>query len=326
MSRPWIASMVLLFVVGAVLWGIVLQAPGLVGASAHSATRTIASPWVLPEGEVQVTIAVQDYGAFAQVVETLPQGFSFVGSSLPDVAVEVALGTLTFTLLGEKEFTYTVQAPAVEATYSFSGIVRDQNKTEEQIGGDSSMQVGPEPTPTPTPIATPTPEPTSTPTPEPTPASTPEPSPTPTPMPEPTPTPTPEPTPTPTPEPSPTPTAAPTPAPSPAPSATTTPTPIPTPVPTAAPTPMPTPLSTPVPIPTPTATPTPSPTPSPTPESTFTPAPSPTPDLATALESDTPTASEKTGVPAWLIVLIIVLPSLAIVGVVAYIYRNLRQP
>ena len=320
MSRPLISPMVLLLLVGAVLWGIVLQAPGVVGASGHSATRTLASPWALPESEVQVTIAVQDYGAFAQVVETLPQGFSFVGSSLPDVAVEVGLGTLTFTLLGEKELTYTVQAPAVEATYSFSGIVRDQNKTEEQVGGDSSLRVGPEPTPTPTPtpIATPTPEPTSTPTPEPTPASTPEPSPTPTPEPTPTPSPTPTaaPTPAPTPEPSPTPTAAPTPA----------PTPTPTPVPTATPTPMPTPLSTPVPIPTPTATPTPSPTPSPTPESTFTPAPSPTPDLATALESDTPTASEKTGVPAWLIVLIIVLPSLTIVGVVTYTYRKLRHP
>ena len=139
MSRPLISSMVLLFVVGAVLWGIVLQAPGLVGAFAHSATRSFASPWALPEGEVEVTIATQNYGAFAQVVETLPEGFSLVGSSLPEVAVEVGLGVLTFTLLGEKEFTYTVQAPAEEATYSFSGIVRDQNKTEEQIGGDSSL-------------------------------------------------------------------------------------------------------------------------------------------------------------------------------------------
>ena len=67
MSRALISPMVLLLLVGAVLWGIVLQAPGVVGASGHSATRTLASPWALPESEVQVTIAVQDYGAFAQV-------------------------------------------------------------------------------------------------------------------------------------------------------------------------------------------------------------------------------------------------------------------
>ena len=362
MSRLLLPSMALLLVVGAVLWAIVPPAPGSVGASGHSATRTFASPWALPEGEVQVTIAIQDYDDFAQVVETLPEGFSFVGSSLPEVAVEVLPGTLTFTLLGEEEFTYTVKAPAVEATYGFSGIVLDQNKTEEQIAGDSSLRVGPAPTPTPTPTSTPTPTrhprrhqprrphprrnhrphlrpsprlrlhlhlrlhphpptpaptPIPTPTPEPTPTPTPQPTPDPTPTPTPvsTPSPTQEPTPIPTPEPSPTPTAAPTPA----------PTPEPSPAPTAAPTPEPTPISTPVPTPAPTPMPTPLPTPVPTPTPTATPTPSPTPS-PTALEPERPAPSAKTGIPAWLIALIIVLPSLVIVGVVAYAYRNLRKP
>ena len=103
---------------------------------------------------------------------------------------------------------------------------------------------------------------------------------------------------------------------SPPPESTPTPTPIPMPVPTAAPTPAA--AATPTPIPT--AAPTPSPTPS------TTPSPSPTPDPNTGLESEPPAASENTGIPVWLIVLTIVLSSLAIVGVLAYTYRNLRQP
>ena len=116
------------------------------------------------------------------------------------------------------------------------------------------------------------------------------------PPPKPTPTPTPEQTQEPTPRPTP----------------TATPTPIPTRVPTATPTPMATPKSTSASTPTPTAVPTPSPTPS--------------PDSATVIESEAPATSESSGIPVWLIALIIVLPSLTIVGVVTYTYRKLRYP
>ena len=309
MSRRWLALIVSLSVVGAILWVMALQAHGLAGASGHSATRSFESPWVLPEGEVQVTIAVSNYGAFAQVQETLPEGFSFVSSSLAEVAVRVDSRTLTFTLLGENEFTYTVKASVVEGTYGFAGIVKDQNKTEEEIGGDSSLRVGPEPAPTPTPTAEPTPTPTPATTPEPTPTYTPEP----------TRTPTPEPTSvsataTPEPEPSPTPTATPTPAPPP------TPAPTPEPTPAAIPTPAPTPL-------TPTAPPaeTPAPTSLPTAAAAPTSIPSSTPGTPTMLEPAEPELSEEAGIPAWLITLIIVMPSLAIVGVLAYVYRELRR-
>ena len=321
MSRPWIASMVLLFVVGAVLWGIVLQAPGMVGASGHSATRTFASPWVLPEGEVQVTIAIQDYGAFGQAVETLPEGFSFVGSSLPEVAVEVGLGTLTFTLLGEKEFTYTVQAPAVEATYSFSGIVRDQNKTEEQVGGDSSLRVGPAPTPTPSPTPTPTPEPTPTSTPQPTP----------TPTPEPIPTPTPASTPSPTPSRGPTAATAPALPPVATPTPTSTPTPMPSPTPAFSPTPT-MPAPTPSPSPTDATTPTPrsAPTPTAIEPSEASPVATPT-STAGAVPRDTGEVqdvagevAEQEGVPRWLIAVLIIGVLLAVAGVGAYAYRRRR--
>ena len=170
---------------------------------------------------MEVTITAAGYGGLGQVVETLPAGFSYLGSDLSEFAVAVKGQTVAFTLLADERFTYRVTAPSATGVYSFAGILRDVNKAEEAVAGDSSIRVGPPPTPTPepTPTATPTPEPTATPTPEPTATPTPEPTATPTPAP-PTATPTPEPTATPTPEPptaTPTPTAAPEPTPASAP-------------------------------------------------------------------------------------------------------------
>ena len=211
-----------LAVAGAALGIVGLWHPVPVDATSHSAVRSFSAPWVLPDGRLEVTIAVSDYGGFGQVVETLPSGFSYEGSDLSEAAVAVEGQTVAFTLLGDERFTYTVAAPSAEGPHSFSGVLLDSHRVEQAVGGDSSIRVGPEPTPTPEPTAAPTPEPTPTPTPEPTAAPTPEPTATPTP--EPTATPTPEPTATPTPEPTatprptpataiPTPTAAPEPTP-----------------------------------------------------------------------------------------------------------------
>ena len=100
------ASLALLLVAGATLWGAGLHQPGRVESSGHSATRAFASPWVAPGGQIEVTITAQNYGAFAQVVETLPEAFRYVGSSLPDAAVDVGPDSVTFTLLGREQFTY----------------------------------------------------------------------------------------------------------------------------------------------------------------------------------------------------------------------------
>ena len=206
----------LLLMTGVVLVVLLSQLDGA-EASGHSATRSFASPSTALGGQIEVTITARNYGSFAQVVETLPGGFTYTGSSLPATAVDVRLDAITFTLLGEEQFTYTVQAPAVAAEFSFSGIVRDQHKTEVQIGGDTSLRVGAPSTPplTPDPAPTATPEPTATPTPTPAPVTTPVPAPTATPrptatpMPQPTATPGPLPTATPVPEPTATPTPKP---------------------------------------------------------------------------------------------------------------------
>ena len=240
-------------------------------ASGHSATRAFAAPWVAPGGTMEVAITARGYGGLGRVIETLPEGFGYAGSTLPDSGVKVEGDTLTFTLLGEERFSYTVTAPAVEGQYSFSGALLDANLVREEVGGDTLLRVGSEPTatPTPGPPATATAAPTATHTPAPTaapmsePAATHTPQPTATHTPVPTATHTPEPTATHTPQP------------------TATHTPLPTATHTPEPSPTPTPEPTATPMPEPTATHTPEPTATPTPEPSATPAPLPIPTPVT---------------------------------------------
>ena len=150
-------------------------------ASSHSAVRSFSQPWAPPGGRLVVTIAATNYGGFGQVEETLPQGFSYTGSSLSEGSVTVDGQTVSFVLLGDTSFTYTVEVPDDEGAYTFSGVLKDANRDEMVIGGVSQVLTGPEPTATPTsePADTPTPmmEPTATAVPEPTvaPTSAPEP-------------------------------------------------------------------------------------------------------------------------------------------------------
>ena len=67
--------------------------------------------------------------------------------------------TVSFVLLGDGSFTYTVDVPGEEGDYAFSGVLKDANREATVIGGASQVLVGPEPTATPTsePAATPTP-------------------------------------------------------------------------------------------------------------------------------------------------------------------------
>ena len=200
---------------------VLLTPPGVVEAQAHSASRAFQRTWAAPGGELRVTITARNYGAFGQVEETLPEGFTFVRSSLPGNQVAEEGQVVRFSLFGDSSFTYFVTVPTAEGQYTFSGVVKNADRQERTIGGHTQLRVGPPPTstptstPTPAPTATPTPEPTATPTPEPTatpvPTETPTPSPTPTPAPTATSTPTPEPAATLTPTPKPEPTAAPSP-------------------------------------------------------------------------------------------------------------------
>ena len=241
-------ALAMLIVVGAAFGAAGLLHLAPVDATSHSVSRSFSASSVLPGKRLEVTIVATGYGSFGLLVETLPAGFSYASSELSKSAVVVEGQAVSFVLIGDQRFTYVVTAPSAEGVYSFSGFLKDFDKVEQSVGGDSSIRVGPDPTPTPQPTTTPTPEPTATPTPQPT--ATPTPQPTGTPTPQPTDrhaTPTPEPTATPTPEPTATPTPQPTATPTPQPTAT------PTPQPTATPTPQPTATSTPQPTATPTA-------------------------------------------------------------------------
>ena len=100
-----------------------LQLSPLAAQTGPSATRSLSPDSVAAGGQVMVTITAEGFGAFGQVVETLPAGFTYVSSSgLPADQVDSEDQTVTFTLLGKAPFTYIVTASNVEGDYSFMGV------------------------------------------------------------------------------------------------------------------------------------------------------------------------------------------------------------
>ena len=100
------------------------------------AARSLSVTTVEPGGEVEVTITADDYGSFASVVETLPDGFSYVSVSNPDVGVnqngqQVRFGL--FDLPKPTTFTYTVTASSVADDYTFKGFLRDSNQDDHPL-------------------------------------------------------------------------------------------------------------------------------------------------------------------------------------------------
>ena len=163
---------------------------GTAEAQGHSAVRSLSAGWVEPGGRLEVSVSAEGYGAIGQVVETLPEGFAYQGSDMPEAAVSVEGRTIAFTMFQSSSFTYVVTAPAEEGRYAFTGTVKDFSRQERPVTGASTVRVGPRPTPQPTIAPTPVTATTSTPEPTATPVPTPEPTltPTPTTAPEATPT------------------------------------------------------------------------------------------------------------------------------------------
>ena len=100
-----------------------------------TATRTFSAASVAPGGELTVTIAPSGYGDFGDVTETLPDGFTYERSSLPDSEVDVTGQTVIFTLFEftEDSFTYTVTASSTAGNYDFSGTLRDSERKEHNV-------------------------------------------------------------------------------------------------------------------------------------------------------------------------------------------------
>ena len=103
-----------------------------------NASRSLSSSSVLEGGEVTVTINASEYGGIGRVIETLPAGFTYVTSSL---SASQDGQELTFALIGEESFTYTVTASDTEGDYSFTGMLIDIDKNEVDVGGDADITV-----------------------------------------------------------------------------------------------------------------------------------------------------------------------------------------
>lgn len=110
-------------------------------ASAGSAERVL--PQSIDTGEIfRVTVNVADYGVAGQFLEELPEGFTFVGSPLPEKAVTVNGNKVSFLLMSEQSFGYILKAPASAGTYKFVGLLRDINKADFSVlPADSSINV-----------------------------------------------------------------------------------------------------------------------------------------------------------------------------------------
>ena len=128
-----LAALAIAAMVGALA---LLTPTGVVEAQSHSASRAFQRTWGAPGSELRVTITASNFGAFGQVVETLPEGFSFVSASLP-VAEEGQV--VRFNLFGDSSFNYVVTVPTAEGQYVFSGNIRNQDKEERDYLGPQAV-------------------------------------------------------------------------------------------------------------------------------------------------------------------------------------------
>ena len=109
-------------------------------AAVPSATRTLPSA-VAPGEEFQITISYSDIGMMGQVNETLPDGFTYVSSSLSS-GVVTDTNWVKFTLLGGTSFTYNITASDVAGIYTFYGTVKDEDKNVAVVGGNTELMIG----------------------------------------------------------------------------------------------------------------------------------------------------------------------------------------
>jgi len=107
-----------------------------------SATRTLPEETVAAGESFTIEIEASHYGFFGNIVETLPEEFVYEDSTLNSESIEVEDDTVEFSLEGEPSFSYTMTAPDTEGTYTFSGILIDEERDEYDISGDTEIEVG----------------------------------------------------------------------------------------------------------------------------------------------------------------------------------------
>jgi len=104
-------------------------------AAAETATRTVPSGCIDQNTEFTVTINSPGTGG---VVETLCSGWTYTGSSLDASQVSYVGDVVTFTLVGDTSFTYTVKAPDTpDMCCTISGFFRDMDAIDHPISDDT---------------------------------------------------------------------------------------------------------------------------------------------------------------------------------------------
>ena len=125
-----------------------------------AASRSFSPETVEPGGQVTVTINITNFQLGMAVVETLPDGFTYVSDSLSDGTIEVVSQDLQI-IPGSADFTYEVSVSDAPGSYPFRGTVRDLDRVSHDIEASSvtveaKTIVTPTPEPTPTVDAAPT--------------------------------------------------------------------------------------------------------------------------------------------------------------------------
>ena len=108
---------------------------------APSATRSFDKASVAPGGTVTVTILLANYGRIGRVTETLPAGFAYVSSAHDSAGVRLNDQEVRFTLQGDASVAYTVTASRTAGPHSFSGMLRDSDRTNHRVGGVDTVTV-----------------------------------------------------------------------------------------------------------------------------------------------------------------------------------------
>jgi len=125
-----------------VMLATLVAAPMVLASPDATATRDLPATSVAPSANFNVGIVVSGCGFGGEVRETLPAGFTYVSCSDPGIWVTEVGQLVRFTIFGDSaDFTYTVQAPATEGTYTFAGVALDQEQAQSTVGDDTQVTV-----------------------------------------------------------------------------------------------------------------------------------------------------------------------------------------
>jgi len=103
--------------------------------------RSISPSVIQPGSDLSITLTPSSSALFAlyQVIETIPQGFTFVNSA---TSYTNQGNVYNFTQISGTPVTYVLRAPSTEGNYAINGTFKDVNLNTGIISGTTSIRVG----------------------------------------------------------------------------------------------------------------------------------------------------------------------------------------